>query len=107
MLATILSVHVRRLSDRLTEALYVAAETRVFLRLADLLRVFGGETTGTAIPVTQSDLAAMAGTTRPTVNRALKAAQSAGAILLGRGRIEVIEPSVLEQLIASPTHSWS
>jgi CRP/FNR family transcriptional regulator, cyclic AMP receptor protein len=107
MLVTILSVHVRRLSDRLTEALYVPAETRVFLRLADLLRVFGGETTGTAIPVTQSDLAAMAGTTRPTVNRALKAAQSAGAILLGRGRIEVIEPRVLEQLTASPTHTWS
>lgn len=107
MLVTILSVHVRRLSDRLTEALYVPAETRVFLRLADLLRVFGGETTGTAIPVTQSDLATMAGTTRPTVNRALKAARSAGAILLGRGRIEVIEPSVLEQLAASPTHSWS
>jgi CRP/FNR family transcriptional regulator, cyclic AMP receptor protein len=107
MLVTILSVHVRRLSDRLTEALYVPAETRVFLRLADLLRVFGGETTGTAIPVTQSDLAAMAGTTRPTVNRALKAAQSAGAILLGRGRIEVIEPSVLEQLTASRTHTLS
>jgi CRP/FNR family transcriptional regulator, cyclic AMP receptor protein len=107
MLVTILSVHVRRLSDRLTEALYVPAETRVFLRLADLHRVFGGETTGTAIPVTQSDLAAMAGTTRPTVNRALKAAQSAGAILLGRGSIEVIEPSVLEQLTASPAHTWS
>src|SRR5918994_1507688 len=34
ILVTILSVHVRRLSDRLTEALYVPAETRVFLRLA-------------------------------------------------------------------------
>jgi CRP-like cAMP-binding protein len=102
MLATILSVHVQRLSDRLTEALYLPAETRVFLRLADLCRVFGSGTTGTAIPMTQSDLAAMAGTTRPTVNRALQAAQSAGAILLGRGRIEVIEPSVLEQLAAPP-----
>jgi hypothetical protein len=49
----------------------------------------------------------MAGTTRPTVNRALQAAQSKGAILLGRGRIEVIEPSVLEQLAASPTHPRS
>jgi len=107
MLVTILSVHVRRLSDRLTEALYVPAETRVFLRLADLFRVFGGGGTGTAIPVTQSDLAAMAGTTRPTVNRALQTAQSAGAILLGRGHIEVVEPNVLEQLAASPTHSWS
>jgi CRP/FNR family transcriptional regulator, cyclic AMP receptor protein len=107
MLVTILSVHVRRLSDRLTEALYVPAETRVFLRLADLFRVFGGERTETAIPVTQSDLAAMAGTTRPTVNRALQAAQSSGAILLGRGRIEVVEPNVLEELAASPTHSWS
>ena len=107
MLVTILSVHVRRLSDRLTEALYLPAETRVFLRLADLCRVFGGETTGTAIPVTQSDLAAIAGTTRPTVNRALQAAQSAGAILLGRGRIEVIKPSVLEQLAARTTRARS
>jgi CRP-like cAMP-binding protein len=107
MLVTILSAHIRRLSDRLTEALYVPAETRVFLRLADLFRVFGGGTTGTTIPVTQSDLAAMAGTTRPTVNRALQAAQSTGAILLGRGHIEVVDPNVLEQLAANPTHSRS
>lgn len=105
MLVTILSAHVRRLTDRLTEALYAPAETRVFLRLADLLRVFGGGSAGTTIPVTQSDLAAMAGATRPTVNRALQAAQSAGAILLGRGRIEVVEPNVLGRLAASPNHS--
>lgn len=100
VLVTILSAHVRRLSDRLTEALYVPAESRVLLRLVDLSRVFGGATAGTSIPVTQSDLAAMAGTTRPTVNRALHVAQSAGAISLGRGHIEVLDPDVLGTLVA-------
>jgi CRP/FNR family transcriptional regulator, cyclic AMP receptor protein len=103
MLVTILSTHVRRLSDRLTEALYVPAEIRVLLRLIDLSRVFGGADVGTLIPVTQSDLAAMAGTTRPTVNRALQVAQTAGAISLGRGRIEVLNPGVLRTLVADRT----
>jgi CRP-like cAMP-binding protein len=100
MLVTILSAHVRRLSDRLTEALYVPADIRVLLRLADLSRVFGVAKARTSIPVTQSDLAAMAGTTRPTVNRALQVAQSAGAISLGRGHIEVLKPDVLASLVA-------
>jgi CRP-like cAMP-binding protein len=103
ILVTILSAHVRRLSDRLTEALYVRADIRVLLRLADLSRVFGRAKAGTSIPVTQSDLAAMAGTTRPTVNRALQVAQSAGAISLGRGRIKVVKPDVLRTLVANPT----
>lgn len=103
MLVTILSAHVRRLSDRLTEALYVPAEIRVLLRLADLFRVFRGSTVRTSIPMTQSDLAAMAGTTRPTVNRALQMAQSAGAISLGRGRIDVLRADVLGTLAADRT----
>jgi len=103
MLVTILSAHVRRLSDRLTEALYVPAEIRVLLRLADLFLVFGGATVRTSIPVTQSDLAAMAGTTRPTVNRALQVAQSAGAISLCRGRIDVLRADVLGTLVADGT----
>lgn len=103
MLVTILSAHVRRLSDRLTEALYAPADIRVLLRLADLSRLFGGAKAGTSIPVTQSDLAAMAGTTRPTVNRALQMAQSLGAISLGRGRIEVVKPDVLGTLVTDRT----
>jgi CRP-like cAMP-binding protein len=103
MLVTILSAHVRRLSDRLTEALYVPAETRVLLRLADLCELFGGGWAQTVIPLTQSQLATMAGTTRPTVNRALRVAQSKGAISLGRGRIDVVDPGVLRRLAAAPT----
>jgi CRP/FNR family cyclic AMP-dependent transcriptional regulator len=103
MLVTILSAHVRRLSDRLTEALYLPAEIRVLLRLADLARLFGGANGRASIPMTHSDLAAMAGTTRPTVNRALHVAQTAGAISLGRGRIDVIKADVLGTLVADRT----
>ena len=103
VLVTILSAHVRRLSARLTEALYVPAETRVLRRLENLAQLFGGGRTAIAVPITQSDLAAMAGTTRPTVNRALQAAQTAGAISLGRSRIDVVEPAVLAQLAVGPT----
>jgi CRP/FNR family cyclic AMP-dependent transcriptional regulator len=103
MLVTILSAHVRRLSARLTEALYKPAATRVLLRLAELCDLFGDGSAPTLIPLTQSDLATMAGTTRPTVNRALQAAQSAGAMSLGRGRIEVVKPDVLRRLAGTPT----
>ena len=87
VLVKILQGEVRRLSARLVEALYVPAETRVLLRLADLVQVFGDGAPGTVVPVTQSDLAALAGTTRPTVNRVLQVAQSVGSISIGRGRV--------------------
>lgn len=93
-LVDLLAEQVRRLSDRLTEALFVAAETRVVRRVLDLASVFGGED-GCTIPVTQDDVAAMAGTTRPTANRALKACAEAGAIAVSRGRIEVLDLAAL------------
>jgi CRP-like cAMP-binding protein len=43
------------------------------------------------LPITQDDLASMAGTTRPTVNRVLKAAEADGLVALARGRIEVLD----------------
>jgi CRP-like cAMP-binding protein len=92
ILIDLLASQVRRLSDRLTEALYVPAETRVLRRVLDLASVFGDATT---IPVTQDDIASMAGTTRPTANRVLKAAEESGTIALTRGRIEVLDSAAL------------
>lgn len=51
---------------------------------------------GTRIELTQERLAAMAGSVREVVHRALKLLEREGAIAIGRGRIEVLEPAILE-----------
>ena len=94
VLVDLLAAQVRRLSDRLTEALYVPAETRVLRRVLDLATLFGGDEP-VSIPVTQDDIASMAGTTRPTANRVLKAAAESGVLALTRGRVEVLDITLL------------
>lgn len=89
-------VEVRRLSHQLVEALYVPADKRVIRRLLDLVRLYRTEEEPvTTIPLTQEDLAQMAGTTRPTTNKVLRAAEDAGAVQIGRGRIEILDPAAL------------
>lgn len=83
---------VRRLSSALVEALYVAVDKRVVRRLADLAEIFGSEDGATAlIPLTQEEVAELAGTTRPTVNRILQTIESTGVIRVARGRVEVLD----------------
>lgn len=88
---------VRRLSARLVEALYVPADKRVFLRLSELTRIFTvpGQDGPVLVPLTQEELAQLAGTTRPTANRVLRAAEEAGVVAVGRGRIEVLDAAGL------------
>jgi len=88
---------VRRLSAALIEALYVPVERRVWLRLLDLVELFGGDAPG-AIPLTQDDIAQLAGTTRPTANRILRAGEEQGVLQLARGRIEVHDRAALWRL---------
>lgn len=94
VLIDLLAAQVRRLSDRLVEALYVPAETRVLRRVLELATLFGGGEP-VIIPVTQDDIASMAGTTRPTANRVLKAAAESGVLALTRGRVEVLDAELL------------
>lgn len=51
---------------------------------------------GVRIELTQEHLAAMSGSVREVVHRALKLLEQEGAIAIGRRRIEVLEPAVLE-----------
>lgn len=92
VLIQILAGQVRRLSGQLLDALYVSAEKRVRRRLLDLDGVYGP---GAAIPLTQEDLASLAGTSRATVNRVLREEESRGAVELGRGRTTVLDPDAL------------
>jgi CRP/FNR family transcriptional regulator, cyclic AMP receptor protein len=91
LLVEYLAAQVRRLSERLTEALCFEARTRVLRRLLDLDAVF----VGGPVPVTQEDISTMAGTTRPTVNRVMQDLAEAGIIELGRGRFIVIDSTAL------------
>jgi len=95
MLVAALADEVRRLSARLAEALYVPVETRVYRRLVDLARVFSRGDETSPIPLTQDDVASLAGTTRPSANKVLRAAHEDGVLRLSRGSIEILDPALL------------
>ena len=86
-----LVLQVRRLSVHLQEALFVPAESRVLRRLLELADTYADANVPALIPLTQDEIATMAGTTRPTANRVLKTAEADGCLVLTRGRIEVID----------------
>jgi len=96
-LVEVLAAQVRRLSTHLLEALYVDAETRTLRRLAELAATFADGDGGCVIPLTQDDLATMAGTSRPTANRVLKSVEADEIIQVGRGRVEVLDRDELER----------
>ncbi|MDV6011941.1 Crp/Fnr family transcriptional regulator [Haloechinothrix sp. LS1_15] len=83
-----LATYVHRLSEHLVQALYVPADRRVALRLLDLVATYG---LGRAIPLTQDDLASLAGTSRATVNRLLGELETDRAVTVARGRITVLD----------------
>jgi CRP/FNR family transcriptional regulator, cyclic AMP receptor protein len=86
VLTAILAERVTRLSERLTEAYYLAAEARVLRRLEELADLYGG-----SVPLPQEALAELAGTSRATVNRVLREQEKRGHLQLGRARIVVGE----------------
>ncbi len=83
----------------LQEARYLPADKRVLRRIMSLEPYFSsGTDLPTEIRITQEDLAAMAGTTRPTANRALQRAEQSGAISIARRRITIVDPDLLAKL---------
>jgi CRP-like cAMP-binding protein len=92
-----LVTEVRRLAAQLEEAMYVPAPARVLRRLLDLVARFGR-----TIPLTQDDLAGLAGTSRKTVNEVLGDAQEQGLVRVGRGEVGVLDPAALEEVALSP-----
>lgn len=82
---------VQRLSGLLVEALHDPVEKRVLRRLSALAELHDDDAVVVEVPVTQEDVASLAGTTRPTANRVLKEAEANGLIELSRGRIRVVD----------------
>lgn len=85
---------------QLMEVLFVPVDKRV-LRVVDRLAdAFDTGAEVIVVRVRQEDIAAMAGTRRQTANRPLKTAEAEGAIQIRRGRIEVLDRTILSRLIA-------
>jgi CRP-like cAMP-binding protein len=96
VLVRLLAMQVQRLSELLVEAYTVDADERVLRRLLELLRVYGGQPPVT-VPLRQEDLAALAGTSRATVNRVLRRAERDGLVELHRGRTVVLDAAGLRR----------
>jgi CRP/FNR family cyclic AMP-dependent transcriptional regulator len=97
VLSAILAAQVRRLSRHLVEALYLPADKRVLRRLVEMTAIFEGGDDGTVVPLTQEDLAGLAGTSRATVNRVLREEEARGTLRLGRGRTVVLDAEALSR----------
>jgi CRP-like cAMP-binding protein len=93
VLLRLVAEQLRRSTDRLVEAHYVDAETRVRRRLVQLAATYESG----VVPLTQEDIAAMAGTSRATVNRVLREEATRGAVALARGRTTVLDVDALER----------
>jgi CRP-like cAMP-binding protein len=85
----ILARRADRLSRLVAEAHYVGVDRRVARRLFETGRHFAGSGRPVVVPLTQEDLAQLAGTTRPTTNLVLKKLEADAVIKLARGRIEI------------------
>lgn len=90
LMVALLAERVDQLSHRLLEALYVGVDRRVHRRLVELAEIYGdGRPGAILVPLTQDDLAGMAGATRPTVNQVLQKLAVAGVVSLGRRSITI------------------
>jgi CRP-like cAMP-binding protein len=90
-----LAREVRRQNQLLLEALYVPVEKRVLRRVLELTETYDGR--DGEIPLTQEQLAELAGTSRATVNKVLREEQGRGTVELRRGRTVVLLPEELER----------
>jgi CRP/FNR family transcriptional regulator, cyclic AMP receptor protein len=75
------------------EAYYVAADRRVLRRVCELAELYGGKEA--VVPLTQEEIAELAGTSRATVNRVLRDAERRGAVELRRGKTAVLDLEAL------------
>ena len=92
-----LAAQVDRLSDRLSESLFISADQRVVRRLRELNAMFEREGEETVIPLTQEQLAAIAGTSRATANRVLRELERAGTLRLQRRGTVVADAAALAE----------
>jgi CRP-like cAMP-binding protein len=90
-LTTLLGHRVDELSQRLIEAMYVGLDRRLYRRLVELCESYASGDGPVVVPLTQSQLADLAGGTRPTVNQVLQRLVDQGIVAISRGKVEVLD----------------
>lgn len=96
ILFAFLAAELRRQNDLLLEALYLPVDRRLRRRLLDLTRAYGRDgDEEVTIPLTQAEVAGMAGTSRATANQILRFEQEKKTLRLERGRVVVVDREAL------------
>jgi CRP/FNR family cyclic AMP-dependent transcriptional regulator len=95
VLIGILTDRLRRLSEQVIEAYYVPAERRVLRRVCELAEMYSRAGAEAVVPLTQEEIAELAGTSRATVNRVLREAERRGYVDLRRGKTAVLDLEAL------------
>ncbi len=97
-LVELLAAKLAEATAQLMEVLFLPVEQRVLRVLDRLTTAFDNGDLPIVVRLRQEDIASMAGTRRQTANRPLKAAEEAGVLRIGRGRIEVTDREGLREL---------
>ena len=97
LVLSLMARRIEELSDRLVEAMYSSLDERVLRRLLELAAVYAEGPGPVVIPLTQDHLAELVGAARPSVNVMLQRLVVQQVILLGRGRITVLDRAALER----------
>ena len=92
LLVEILADRVVEMTERLMDALYTPAPRRVASFIETLAGRYGDGSGTATIPLTQDDLASLAGTSRLTVSRVLRDMRARGQVEVSRGRLIVRTP---------------
>jgi CRP-like cAMP-binding protein len=90
-LLKVVCAQVLRLSAQLAEFLYLPVETRIRRRLLDLGELYEETNRKTVIPLSQDEIAALAGAARPTVNRVLRQDERQGIVALHRRQVTILD----------------
>lgn len=91
MLVTILLAQVRRLTAQVDELVNMSASQRIFRRIVALAEIYDATDPGTCIPVTQDQVAAMAGAGLRATTQVVAAARHDGILETGVRRIVVLD----------------
>ena len=99
MLLALVAEQIRRANERIVVAHYLDADARVRWALLELVTAYETGDDETTIPLTQEQLAEIAGTTRPTVNRVLGDEERLETVAVERGRVRVLSKDGLRQRV--------
>ena len=90
-LNAVLAERLRLAIRKILELQFVPAPIRVCRTLVQLAKLYADDQDEVVIPLNQSDIANLAGTSRETVSEVLREEQASGSLKLGRGKVRVVD----------------